>query len=92
MDIQLPPLREIPPSRFDNLGPLPSLVIRNDKDVEVWATTTSYHEYDLFLRRLNESVVGVFLPHTQEKISAVRHMDFSFRNLNMVLSSLFPLF
>ncbi|KAL9714539.1 Serine/threonine-protein phosphatase 2A activator 1 [Leucoagaricus gongylophorus] len=70
MDIQLPPLREIPPSRFDNLGPLPSLVIRNDKDVEVWATTTSYHEYDLFLRRLNESVVGVFLPHTQEKISA----------------------
>jgi len=77
--MDLPPLREIPLSHFDNIGPLPSLVIRNDQDVELWAKTTSYHEYDLFLRRLNESVVGFFLPYT-ERINAVIHMSFSFCN------------
>jgi len=76
--MDLPPLREI--TSFDNIGPLPSLVIKNDQDVEIWTNTTCYHEYDLFLRRLNESVVGFFLPYTERRINAVRYMSFSFLN------------
>lgn len=40
----------------------PSLRIRTDEDVELWKLTSGYKAYELFLRRLNESVVGYELP------------------------------
>jgi hypothetical protein len=42
--------------------PLPTLRIRTDADVEVWKSTRGYRDYALFVRMLNESVVGVSLP------------------------------
>lgn len=72
MELGLPPLREIPPSQFQDLGSLPTLVIKTDEDVERWKTTRSYYDYDLFLRRLNESVVGVMQPWNPESASQVR--------------------
>jgi hypothetical protein len=73
LEINLPSLREIPPSQFDSLGHLPSLVIKTDDDVTRWTTARSYHEFDLFLRRLTESVVGVELTETESYTSVVRH-------------------
>lgn len=55
------PLRYIPPSELDKL-PLPSRKIKTEEDVHAWKLTTGYQDYGLFLRRLNESVVGHFLP------------------------------
>lgn len=71
MEPGLPSLREVTPAQFQVLGPLPSLVIKTDDDVERWTITRSYHDYDLFLRRLNESVVGVILPWNPGAISQV---------------------
>ncbi|KAG9316112.1 hypothetical protein JVU11DRAFT_3786 [Chiua virens] len=36
----------------------PEQKIRYDEHVVHWKQTTGYHDYQLFLRRLNESVVG----------------------------------
>ncbi|KAF5359497.1 hypothetical protein D9756_002901 [Leucocoprinus leucothites] len=69
MDDQLPSLREISPLQFQDLGPLPSLLIKTDEDVERWTHTRSYYDYDLFLRRLNESVVGLTEAYTQDDTS-----------------------
>ncbi|KAF9448492.1 Phosphotyrosyl phosphatase activator [Macrolepiota fuliginosa MF-IS2] len=66
MDLELSPLRQISPTQFRNLGSPPSLVIKSDEDVERWKNTLSYYDYDLFLRRLNESIVGLMLPWSAE--------------------------
>ncbi len=66
-----PPLREVTTAQFQGLGPLPSLVIRTDDDVERWKISCSYFDYDLFLRRLGESVVGTVLPWNPETASQV---------------------
>lgn len=42
--------------------PVPTQKIKTEEDVEVWRLTRGYGDYALFLRRLNESVVGSFLP------------------------------
>lgn len=76
MEQELPPVREIILSQFHNLGPPPSLVIKTDEDVERWKNTRSYNDYDLFLRRLNESVIGVNLPWTAEITSQVKYKQF----------------
>ncbi|KAI0703840.1 hypothetical protein BC835DRAFT_1317809 [Cytidiella melzeri] len=44
------------------LASVPSQTIRTDEDLERWRTTTGYRDYVVFLRRLNESVVGQTLP------------------------------
>lgn len=72
MELELPPLRQIPLSQFNSLGPPPSLVIKTDEDVERWKTTRSYYDYDLFLRRLTQSVTGLSLPWTAEPPSEVK--------------------
>ncbi|PPQ83972.1 hypothetical protein CVT25_000518 [Psilocybe cyanescens] len=64
-----PELREILLSEVSGFQSPPSLKIRTDDDVEHWKTTQSYIDYGIFLRRLNESVVGHFLPWEPENQS-----------------------
>lgn len=45
--------------------------IRTDEDVMYWKTTRGYQDFGLFLRRLNESVMGFNLPY-EEPMSDVR--------------------
>ena len=75
--VSLPLLPEIPVERLSSLVP-PQNRIRTEDDVLVWKTTKGYQNYLLFLRRLNESVVGRVLPkHVEEagEISVVRFCD-----------------
>jgi hypothetical protein len=58
------PLRQITLSEVGRLEGLPLPRIRDDRDVEKWKTTVGYRDYGLFLRRLNESVVGFDLTTT----------------------------
>ncbi|KAH8094503.1 Phosphotyrosyl phosphatase activator [Cristinia sonorae] len=46
--------------------PLPSLKIKTEEDVLNWRDTQGYRDYGLFLRRLNESVVGQVLPRVNQ--------------------------
>ncbi|KXN91754.1 Serine/threonine-protein phosphatase 2A activator 1 [Leucoagaricus sp. SymC.cos] len=85
MERALPPLPEVPRSKFHDLGPLPSLVIKTEHDVEKWSTTRSYCEYDLFLRRLSESVVGIMQTSFEEAPSQVKH-DYNHLNLSLTWS------
>lgn len=55
------PLRQVPIGELAKL-PLPRQVIKTEDDVHAWKLTRGYQDYGLFLRRLNESVVGHFLP------------------------------
>ncbi|KAF9262490.1 Phosphotyrosyl phosphatase activator [Marasmius fiardii PR-910] len=48
---------------------VPSQKIRSDHDIQFWRSTRSYHDYAIFLRRLNESVVGHYLPWSSENPS-----------------------
>ncbi|KAH0833365.1 hypothetical protein J3R83DRAFT_12466 [Lanmaoa asiatica] len=55
-------LRQISLSDIVNTAKLPELKIRYDEDVTYWKHTIGYLDYQLFLRRLNESVVGYTVP------------------------------
>lgn len=68
---QLPPLREISLSDVLNGAP-PILRIKTEEDVEFWKTTRSYSDLGLFLQRLNEAVVGYYLPFTPQSPSEVK--------------------
>ena len=57
----LPQLREIFLSEATRFSP-PTAKIKQDEDVEIWRNSKSYRDYAIFLRRLNESVVGCYLP------------------------------
>jgi len=57
----LPQLREISLSQETRFSP-PTARIKQDEDVETWRNSKSYRDYAIFLRRLNESVVGCYLP------------------------------
>lgn len=48
----------------------PEQKIRYDEDVTHWKHTTGYHDYQLFLRRLNESIVGHAVPGTSDSDAA----------------------
>ncbi|KAJ3572880.1 hypothetical protein NP233_g2791 [Leucocoprinus birnbaumii] len=91
MDIQLPLPREILPSDFQYLGPPPSLVIKTDSDVENWKHTRSYSDYDLFLRRLNKSVVGVQLPTHEDATPSVSSFSFLLDTLENWIDEIPPL-
>nr|GAT59328.1 protein phosphatase 2A regulatory subunit 4 [Mycena chlorophos] len=56
-------LRQIPLSAVPEMA-LPTLKITTDDDVDTWRRSRSYQDYAVFLRRLNESVVGQDLPET----------------------------
>ncbi|KAK7062205.1 Serine/threonine-protein phosphatase 2A activator, partial [Favolaschia claudopus] len=58
---ELAELREIPLVQVPTLE-LPTLKIQTDEDVEIWRRSRSYQDYAIFLRRLNESVVGRDIP------------------------------
>ncbi|KAF9034493.1 Phosphotyrosyl phosphatase activator [Hymenopellis radicata] len=58
---QLVELRAIPLSDLASLE-VPSQKIHSDYDVEAWKGTQGYKDYALYLRRLNEAVVGCYLP------------------------------
>lgn len=73
---QLPPLREIPLSDLLNKAtPVPK--IKTEEDVELWKTTRSYSDLGLFLQRLNEAVVGHYLPFTPQSPSQVNRSMFA---------------
>ncbi|PFH46458.1 hypothetical protein AMATHDRAFT_69816 [Amanita thiersii Skay4041] len=58
----IPELREIPLSTVAKLSSVPEPRIKSDDDIDTWKTTMSYRDYSVFLHRLNESVVGCYLP------------------------------
>ena len=68
---ELPPLRDISLSKVSSLSELPKAQIKTDEDLEHWKSMQSYRDYILFLRRLNESVVGTSLPWNPEHHSQV---------------------
>jgi serine/threonine-protein phosphatase 2A activator len=59
---KLPELREISLLQVPNYETLPKPRIKTDHDLDTWRKTRSYQDYSLFLRRLNEAVVGQYLP------------------------------
>ena len=68
---ELPLLRDISLSEVSSLSELPKAQIKTDEDLEHWKSMQSYQDYILFLRRLNESVVGTSLPWIPEHRSQV---------------------
>ncbi|KAA1467275.1 Phosphotyrosyl phosphatase activator [Dentipellis sp. KUC8613] len=50
----------------------PTTKIKTDADVEYWRHTRGYRDYGVFLRRLNESVVGLSLPFEEPPSAAVQ--------------------
>ena len=70
---QLPPLRELPLSDLLSKAP-PIPKIKTEEDVEIWKTTRSYSDLGLFLQRLNQAVVGHYLPFTPQSPSQVNHL------------------
>lgn len=66
-----PLLRDISLSEVSSLPELPETQIKTDDDLERWKSMQSYRDYILFLRRLNESVVGTSLPWISEHRSQV---------------------
>lgn len=63
-------LRQISPSDLADLVKSPEQKIRCDEDVAHWRHTTGYRDYQLFLRRLNESVVGYTVPNASDSDAA----------------------
>jgi len=72
---QLPLLREIPLSDLLTKAP-PVPKIKTEEDVEIWKTTRSYSDLGLFLQRLDEAVVGHYLPFTPQSPSQVNNLAF----------------
>lgn len=64
------PLRAIAVHELLELDP-PVTRIRTDEDVLYWKTTRGYQDFGVFLRRLNESVMGFNLPY-EEAMGDVR--------------------
>ena len=54
-------LRQIPLSDLDTLKS-PKLKIHYNEDIAHWKDTVGYHDYQLFLCRLNESIIGYTVP------------------------------
>ena len=63
-------LRQISLSDLVDSFKSPEQKIRYDEDVAHWKQTTGYHDYQLFLRRLNESVVGYPVPRASDSDAA----------------------
>lgn len=67
----IPQLRDITLLQVSNYETLPKPRIKTDQDIETWRKTRSYQDYSLFLRRLNEAVVGHYLPWNNTSPSQV---------------------
>jgi serine/threonine-protein phosphatase 2A activator len=60
-------LRQVKLEEIAQLGELrPSLMIKFEEDVAKWKTTQSYQDYGIFLQKLSDSVVNVYLPWSPE--------------------------
>ncbi|KAJ6515364.1 hypothetical protein C8R45DRAFT_854545 [Mycena sanguinolenta] len=81
MTRQLAQLREVSLSDIAAFD-LPTLKIQTDEDVEIWRRSRSYQDYAIFLRRLNESVVGMDISTTDSSSSE------AIRNIIALLDSL----
>ena len=68
----LPPLRHLALSQVARLTTLPTPAIHTDDDVDKWKSTSTYQHYGLFLRRLNEAVIGYEIPEVPRSPSEVR--------------------
>ena len=75
MDGALPPLPQIELEHVDKLA-IPTLKIRYDEDVSRWKSTRGYQNYNLFLRRLSESVVGYDLPQKSDENSTSNKVSY----------------
>lgn len=64
-------LRQIAFSDLVDTTKSPEQKIRYEEDVAHWKRTMGYHDYQLFLRRLNESVVGYTVPRASDSDAAV---------------------
>ncbi|KAF5379662.1 hypothetical protein D9615_005808 [Tricholomella constricta] len=64
-------LREVPLSSLSDIATLPGPKIKTDNDVQAWKKKQSYQDYAIFLRRLNEAVVGKFLPWNSTPSQAI---------------------
>ncbi|KAJ3787041.1 Phosphotyrosyl phosphatase activator [Lentinula aff. detonsa] len=62
------PLRGVSLSEIHALIP-PTQKIFSEEDVESWRDTQSYQDLNVFLRRLNEAVVGIHMPWSSESPS-----------------------
>lgn len=78
MTVGYPPLRCVSTSDL-RLDDTPTLKIRTDDDVHFWRSTRAYQDFGIFLRRLNESVVGYTLPWS-EPLNEVGDSFFSYQN------------
>jgi serine/threonine-protein phosphatase 2A activator len=70
----MPQLREIYLNQVLNFE-IPTSKIKSDDDVQYWKTTQSYMDYRIFLRRLNQSVVGYSLPWEPNTHSQVHYLN-----------------
>ncbi|KAG6369883.1 hypothetical protein JVT61DRAFT_7940 [Boletus reticuloceps] len=70
MQSTLRDLRQISVSHLVDTVKSPEPKIHYDEHVAYWKNTTGYHDYQLFLRRLNESVVGYTVPHPSDLADA----------------------
>ncbi|KAG8937262.1 Serine/threonine-protein phosphatase 2A activator 1 [Tulasnella sp. 418] len=68
MTIMFPPLRQV---ILPHNPTIPTKKIVTDEDVAHWKASPGYIDYGLFVRRLNEAVVGHYLPYTEPKSDAV---------------------
>ncbi|KAI0050507.1 Phosphotyrosyl phosphatase activator [Auriscalpium vulgare] len=57
-------LRSVSIEALAKLNTLPVVTIRTDVDVDLWKQTRAFEDYAIFLRRLNDAVVGYVLPWT----------------------------
>ncbi|KAJ3476978.1 hypothetical protein NLI96_g10784 [Meripilus lineatus] len=77
--LELPTVRHVPIADVLHLQH-PELKIKTDEDVDRWRGSKGYQDYGLFLRRLNESVVGCPLPWnspspSKATLSLVKFLD-----------------
>ncbi|KAF8149084.1 hypothetical protein B0H34DRAFT_734803 [Crassisporium funariophilum] len=92
MSVSPPGLRCVSLCEVSGLKSLPTLKIMTDDDVEHWKSTQSYMDYRLFLRRLNESVVGYSLPWTPSSHSqAITRMVMLLETLEQWIGEIPPL-
>ncbi|KAF8071493.1 hypothetical protein FPV67DRAFT_875658 [Lyophyllum atratum] len=69
--LAIPQLREVPLSEVAAFKTLPGPKIKTDHDVQEWKKRRSYQDYAIFLRRLNEAVVGKSLPRASPPGQAI---------------------
>lgn len=71
MSIPPNPLRRVTLPEIHSIQ-LPTQKIFHEEDVEIWRRTQGFRDLIIFLRRLNEAVVGITIPWSSKFPSQVR--------------------